>query len=477
MTARGATGLLLFLLAAGGCAVGPDYRAPETKVAAAFEGAPPDGFAAGRAVALWWRGFRDPELDELVDRAIRANGDLRVAGARVREARALRHAAIFDYAPTGEASASYTRNRVSATEAHGVGGEAHEYGLFAVGFDAAWELDIFGRVRRAVEANTAEVGAAEAARDGVLVSVVAELARNYFELRGAQARLEVARRNAASQRETVRAIEERLAAGHATDLDAWRARAQLAATLATAPPLEAEVARATHRVAVLTGDAPTALGASLAKPAPIPALPPLVEIGRPEDLLKRRPDVRFAERQLAAATARIGVAKADFFPRVTFEGSVGLGAGDLAGLGRAGASQYSFGPRISWAALDLGRVFDRVEAADAETQAALAGYEQAVLTALEETEDALVLFGRERARRDFLREGAAASGKAAALAGERYQNGVEDFLAVIEAERTLFEAEDRLAASELGAATALVALYKALGGGWESAQAANDRPP
>jgi multidrug efflux system outer membrane protein len=472
---RAAAGLLLFAL--GGCAVGPDYKEPEIAVEGTFLGTPQNGFGAGSTVALWWRGFRDPDLDELIDRAIRASFDVRVAAARVRQARALRHVAQLELLPSTETSAGYTRNRVSQAAAESVGGtQATATNLYTAGFDATWELDFFGGARRAVEANTAEVGAAEAARDDALVTVLAEVARNYFELRGAQARLASTARNAESEHETLRLAEERLAAGQGSDLDTARARAQLDATLASAPPLEAEVARAIHRLGVLTGAAPTALEDLLGKPAPLPEIPPLVQIGRPADLLKRRPDVRFAERRLAAATARIGVAKADYFPRVVFGGSFGVAASDFAGLGRASNGTYSFGPSIRWSAFDLGRVFDRVEAADADTQAALATYERTVMTALEETEDTLVGFGRERARRDLLREAASASAEAATIARERYRAGVADFLTVIDAERAQLEAQDRLAESGARTAVALVALYKSLGGGWESAQAANDRP-
>ena len=341
--------------------------------------------------------------------------------------------------------------------------------LYDVGFDASWELDFFGRVRRSIEASSAAVGAAEASRQDVIVSLLAEVARNYFELRGAQNRLAVARRNAENQRQTLDLTIALLEGGRGTELDTSRAEAQLTSTLASIPPLETTVKQAMYRLGVLIGQQPTALEAELSEPLPLPALPTLVALGKPDDLLRRRPDIRVTERNLAAATANIGVATADLFPRITFTGSVALQAGSFVGLVKGGSDTFAIGPGIFWAAFDLGRVRARIRAADARTEAALAQYEQRVLLALEETENALVSFTRQQARRDLLQASAQASEKAQNLARQRYQFGVADFLTVLDAERTLLEAQDRLADSETLTATALVAVYKALGGGWEIA--------
>jgi outer membrane protein, multidrug efflux system len=246
-----------------------------------------------------------------------------------------------------------------------------------------------------------------------------------------------------------------------------RAEAQLNATLASIPLLETLVNRAVYRLGVLIGQQPTALVEELSQPLPLPGLPELVAIGQPADLLRRRSDIRVAERDLAAATARIGVATADLFPRITLLGSVGLEASSFLGLGKGGSDTFAIGPKIFWAAFDLGRVRTRIKVADARTEAALAQYEQSVLLALEETEDSLVDFNRAQARRDFLRTSARASEKAAELARLRYQSGVADFLTVLDAERTLLEAQRLLAESETRTATTLIAVYKALGGGWE----------
>jgi multidrug efflux system outer membrane protein len=303
------------------------------------------------------------------------------------------------------------------------------------------------------------------------VSLQAEVARTYFELRGAQERLAVAHRNADNQHATLDQTLALLEGGRGTEFDTSRARAQYTATLATIPPLEAAVQRSLHRLAVLARLPPASLAAELVPPAPLPTLPALATIGRPEDLLRRRPDVRAAERELAAATARTGVAVGDLFPRVTFVGSAVLEANSLRGLGKSGSDAFNLGPRISWAAFDLGRVRARIQAADARTDAALAFYERSVLTALEDTENALVDFDRERRRQAQLRVSAEASAAAATLARQRFEFGIADFHSVLDAERTLLEAQDRLADSETRTATALVAVYKALGGGWQSTTA------
>ena len=339
--------------------------------------------------------------------------------------------------------------------------------LYSAGFDATWELDFFGRVRRSVQAASAEVAASEADRHDVLITVIAELARNYFDFRGGQNQLAVARRNAENQRETLDLTSSKFQAGRATELDTARARAQLNATLAAIPPLEASIKHAIHRLGVLTGQPPTALESELATPVPIPTLPALVNIGNPADLLRRRSDIRAAERSLAAATARIGIETSDLFPRVTFNGNLGVQASEFSGLMKSGADTYSFGPSITWAALDLGHVSARIKAAKAHAEGQLAAYEKTVLAALEETENALVDFGREQARRDYLAEADRSATQAMALARQRYEGGVADFLPALDAERTQLDIEAQFAQSQTRTATSLIAIYKALGGGWE----------
>jgi multidrug efflux system outer membrane protein len=280
--------------------------------------------------------------------------------------------------------------------------------------------------------------------------------------------LAVARKNAENQTQTLEITRIRLENGRGTELDTSRAQAQLDSTRAIIPPIESAIFRAIHRLGVLTGQLPDALTKELEQPVQMPKIPELIQIGNPEELLRRRSDIRIAERTLAAATALVGVATADLFPRVTFVGTISLEASTLSGLGAAGSDTYSAGPRISWAALDLGRVYARIKAADASAEASLAQYEQTVLNALEETENALVNYNRERARRALLTTAAKASERAHQLAHLRFQEGVTDFLTVLDTEQRLLQDQDRLAQSETATATALAALYKALGGGWES---------
>jgi NodT family efflux transporter outer membrane factor (OMF) lipoprotein len=455
-----------------GCAAGPNYHSPKTEVGTGFANGDQARIALGRTDIDWWRGFHDPELDGLVERALAANHDLRIATARVREARALRAQAVADVLPVLQGDAGYNKS-LSSLDAvpFPLTRRQRELQLFNAGFDATWELDLFGHVRRSIEAARADLAATEANRQATMISLIAEVARNYFELRGVQNELDVARRNADNQRETLDLSVAKLRAGRATEFDTARARAQVNATLAAIPPLEAAIKHSIYRLGVLTGGQPIAPESELERPSPISELPVLVNIGNPADLLRRRPDIHAAERALAAATARIGVETSDLFPRVVFNGNLGFAATHLSGLGKAGTDTYSFGPQITWAALDLGHVRARMRAAHARADAELAAYEKTVLIALEETENALVDFGREQVRRDYLRESVSSAAEAVALAKQRYEGGVADFLPVLDAQRTQLDVEAQLARSQTRTATSLVAVYKSLGGGWENADA------
>ncbi len=450
----------------GACAVGPNYHAPQTKTAGQFDNLAPTYSNEGN-VAAFWQNFHDATLEKLVADALAANYDLRIAQARVKEARALRRDAAFDLAPSLGASGGYTKTRTAnVTTAPGAPRESE---LYDAGFDAFWELDFFGGVRRGVEASNAQLGAVEAARRDTLVSVTAEVTRTYFELRGLQQQLDVATRNVANQRSTRELAQARLDAGSGTELDTSRAQAQLSATLGSIAPLEAAVARSIHRLSVLIGREPGALRAELLPSQNLPPLPGIVPVGDPAGLLRRRPDIRIAERELAGATARVGVAVADLFPRVTFTGSAGYVAGSSGGLGDGGSDTYTLAPGISWGIFDLGHVQARIGAARARKDGALLRYEQTVLQALEETENSLVTHARARDRLVHDEDALRASTTAADLARVRYENGASDFLQVLDAERTLLESEDRLARSRTEAATSLIAVYKSLGGGWETA--------
>jgi multidrug efflux system outer membrane protein len=452
------------LLAA--CAVGPDYHRPEVATSDQFVGTDAAQFSTQDVERDFWKQFNDEQLNELIERALVANHDIRIATARLREARALRGQAKLDLAPTVTASSGYTKARASDRQLGPLPNVDREQDFYDSGFDAFWELDFFGRVRRGFEASTAQLQSAEASVYATQVSVTAEAARNYFELRGAQQQLEVARRNAENQGETVRITTARLDAGRGTQLDASRAQAQLSATLATIPDLEAAVTRSMLRLGVLTGQQPEAVVPQLSAIKPLPTLPVAHDIGTPELLLRRRPDIRVAERNLAASTAEIGVAVGDLFPRITFLGHWGYDAVNSSALGNAGSETFSFGPSISWAAFDLGRVRQKIAQREAAADGALAKYEQTVLQALEETDASLTAYSKAIVKQQHLQTSANASLEAAKLARARYENGVADFLQVLDAERTALAAEDQLARSETQTATALLATYKALGGGF-----------
>ena len=456
------------LLAA--CAVGPDYHRPQLDTPAAFTGGAEPVYSGDAATARFWTLFGEDTLDRLEDDALAANHDLRIAVAHLQASRALLTQDRLDLAPTITGSGGYTRQEYPPAEAFGSPAALDER-YYNAGFDAYWELDLFGRVRREVEAGHAELERSEATLQDAQVSVTAEVARTYFDLRGAQTELDVNRRNVENQRSTLQLTQSLLSAGRGTELDTQRAEAQLRSTLATLPPLEAQVARDIHRLGVLTGRQPEALRDQLAPPRTLPDLPQITAIGDPAGLLRRRPDIRVAERELAASTARIGVAVGDLFPKVTFDGNFGYAAGQLSQLGTAGTKTFLIGPSISWAAFDLGRVRARIRGARAETDASLAAYEQAVLRALEETENTLVTHARTRDQLVQLAAAADASRAAAGIARARYEGGLVGFLEVLDAERTELQAEEALAQGRTDAATSLVAVYKALGGSWQGAPA------
>jgi len=462
--------LLLTLVVAAtlsGCAVGPNYVRPKTPVAAQFAGAEPGVYSSQRTQTEFWKQFDDPTLDQLVGDALTANYDLRIAVGRLVQARALRNQSRFDLAPTVTASGGYTKQRTPAIE--NPFGEADTTRLYNAGFDATWELDFFGGVRRSIQARNAELQGEVANLHDAQVSVIAEVARNYFELRGEQTQLAVARANVKNQEQVLQLTQAQRSAGSGTDLDVARAQAQLSTTLSTIGPLEAAVSRSIHRLGVLTGRDPDALTAALGAPHELPPLPHIVPVGNPEEMLRRRPDIRAAEHNLEASTDLVGVAISNLFPKVTFTGSFGFAAATPAGFGTAGSRSYMIGPGISWPAFDLGRVHQQVLGARAGAVIALDQYHGTVLNALEETEDALVTHARDRDRLKHAQDAASASATAARLAKIRYQGGMVDFLSVLDAERTELQAEDALARDRTKAATSLIAVYKALGGGWETA--------
>jgi outer membrane protein, multidrug efflux system len=448
-----------------GCAVGPNYHSPDTPVDAHFTNAGERGFIEDAAVERYWIGFGDPLLNSLVDDAVVHNKDVALAAANLQAARAAKRLAGFDLFPTVTLTGGYVHDLDAQQQLPGYTRQQREFDSAVGRFDGLWELDLFGRVRRNVEAASADVGAAAATLRDARVSVIAEVARNYFVLRGLQDQLTLTNRNADNQLSSLKLTRVRLEAGRGNELDTARAEAQWQTTLASIPTLQASIATTMYRLSVLTGRQPIALTQTLV-PQPSPNLPPLNAISTPEQLLRRRPDIRVAERRLAAATARVGVATGDLFPKVTLLGSVGYVAPTFGDFGQSEARFYSVGPSISWAAFDIGRVRARIGSAKAETDAALATYEAAVLNALEDTEGALISYGRSQSRRDALQVAAAASDKAADLARRRFEGGLIDFLEVLDAERTALSAELLLSQSRTDAATSLIAVYKSLGAGW-----------
>ena len=462
-----------FLLSAAlaGCASAPGYRPPEVSVPAAFRETRdtivqvPDTQTAVTATASW-PDVGDTTLARLMKELVRANLDVRAAEARVRGARSARTEAAFDLAPTVTFGGGYTRQRLSAA-AFPIGAVTFpDQDIWDGGFDASWELDLFGRVRRNVQAQGAFLAATREDLRNAQVSLTAELARAYFELRGAQEQLAVAQQNAENQRRTLLVTQQRLDAGRGTAFDTERAQAQLSFTLASIPPLESRVRQAQYQIGVLVGRPPAAVAAELDAVAPLPALPATLLVTSPDSVVRQRPDVAAAERQLAVERALVGSAKADYLPRISLGGSAGYSASSFDALGDRGTFRYAVGPIISWPALNLGRVKARVDVSRAREAEAQAQYNQTVLRALEEVESSLVRYRTTRARVERIQDAASASERAAELARLRFSSGVADFLQVLDAERTQLEAQDQLAQGRTEAATAYAALYKALGGNW-----------
>jgi NodT family efflux transporter outer membrane factor (OMF) lipoprotein len=461
---------LSLALGLAGCATAPAYRAPEVQVPTAFRETRDtviETLVTGPAAAdtLVWPDLGDSTLTRLLKDAVSANLDVRAAEARVRGARAARTEAALDFAPTVTFAGGYTRQRLSSASFPGFGAFPDQ-DIWDGGFDAFWELDLFGRVRRNVQAQGAFVAVTQEDQRDIQVFVAADLARAYFELRGAQEQLSVAQRNGENQRRTLQVTRQRLDAGRGTAFDTERAQAQLSLTLASIPLLESRVRQAQYQIGVLVGRPPAAIAAELEPVAALPALPQAISVANPDSVVRWRPDVAAAERALAVERARVGAAKADYLPRITVEGSAGYSAADFDGLGDRGTFRYAVGPVISWPALNLGRIKARVDLSRAREAEAQAQYTQTVLRALEEVESSLVRYRTSRAQVERIQEAAAASERAAELARLRFSGGVADFLQVLDAERTQLEAQDQLAQGRTEAATAYAALYKALGGTW-----------
>jgi NodT family efflux transporter outer membrane factor (OMF) lipoprotein len=463
-----------FFLLIVGCSVGPDYQAPKSVMPPAWLEGRNYGIDSQPAeLARWWTEFNDPLLNSLVERAAQSNLDLQVAEARIREARAVLGATGADLWPTLDVAGSYDRIRTSENAlALGrlapQGGGNLEQNLFRTGFDSSWEIDVFGGTRRRIEAAEAILDASVEEWRGVLVTLLGDVAKNYIDVRGLQRRLAVAQENLKAQQETLRLTKIRFDAGIASDLEVAQAEAQTQTTAAQIPTLEIALKQTVYRLDVLLGAQPGTLWSELAREVPIPALPPQAHVGMPVELLRRRPDIRNAERQLAAATAQVGAATADLYPKFSLTGAFGLQSISASDWFTGRSRYWSIGPTISWPVFDAGKIRANIEIRNAQQEQALRYYEKSVLTALGDVESALVNYSKEQTRYRSLLAAAAANRRAVELADELYRQGLVAFLNVLDAERALYATENDLAQSEANMSSNLVALYKALGGGWDT---------
>jgi outer membrane protein, multidrug efflux system len=469
------------LLVLAGCMVGPDYQKPETKTPEAWNGQevvtpaqPSKTKTSPVEMVDWWNAFKDPTLSSLMEMALRSNLDLAQAEARILQARAALGVARGSLPPELDLNVLYQRSSQGASQSV-TGGRPTGIStgpfteLFQVGLDASWEMDIFGGTRRNVEAAGADLKAAVEDRRDVLVTLAGDVGNNYLNLRGFQQQLAIVHQNLKAQKHTADITRRRFEAGTVGALDVANANAQVATTEAQIPVLESSVRTAIYSLGVLLGRDPAILEKDLIKEGSLPLVPPAVPVGLPSDLIRRRPDIRRAEAQLHAATARIGVATADLFPKFSLTGTFGVSSSDLTKLGNLADNKFwSFGPSVTWPIFAGGRIWWNVKVQDALAQQALLTYKQAVLTALKDVETALVAYAKEQQHRKSLAVAVANNRRAVQLSMKLYVAGKTDFLNVLTAQLNLYNTENSLVQSTAAVDTDLIALYKALGGGWEN---------
>ena len=476
-------GLIAGAVFSSGCTmVGPNYVKPQTSEAEEWlEKDDPKIKSETADLRHWWTVFDDPVLDRLIQTAYEQNLSLQSAGVRILEARAQLGVAVGDrYPQLQQALGSYTRVGLSEHQANTQRGADFTYGEIGVGFDAAWELDVWGKFRRAIESSIGTLEASVANYDDILVSLTAEVARTYVQIRTIEARLDVARENVRIQQRSLDIAEVRFEGGDVSELDVQQARALLGDTQASIPRLESNLRQAKNALATLLGRLPGEIDELLSTESAIPAVPPEVAVGIPSELLRRRPDVRLAERRIAAQSARIGVAKADLYPHFVLVGSIGLRASDaaLTAAGFPGGSEFSdlfdsesiewfVGPAFTWDILNYGRIKNRVRVQDARFQQLAINYQNTVLKAAREAEDAMVGFLRAQEEQGFLSSSVAAAARSVELSMIQYREGLVDYQRVLDTQRFLAQAQDLLTATTGSIAVNLVAMYKALGGGWE----------
>lgn len=458
-----------------GCTVGPDYEPPTTHMPDRWNQSLLRGVSDGSAdMRTWWALLDDPILDGLIVRATRGNLDLKQAVSRLLEARAQVGLAAGQELPSVEAQGDIERGRLSEGVQEDLGTARQRTStLYQLGLDASWEIDLWGRISRDVESADAFLQASLEDYRDVLVSLYAEVATTYVEIRTLQKRITAAGGNVETQQQTLQLVRDRRRAGLASDVEIAQAQLNLATTEALIPQLRIALQQAAHRLGVLLGERPTALYEILEPAAPIPDVPAQVAIGLPADLLRQRPDIRSAERQLASQTAQIGVATADLYPRFTLSGFLAFQKYGVSSFFNGDNLGYGFGPTVIWNVFDGGRIRSNIAVQDARTEQALFNYEQSVLTALRETQDALVGFIQQRERRGILARSVAAANDAVRLVTSLYVSGLTDFQNVQDQQRSKFQQDDAFAQSEGLVVQNLIALYRALGGGWARP---DDRP-
>ncbi len=460
-----------------GCKVGPDYVRPDMEMPSSWAGAddnhpgdaspPPDDRSGEQSstgtdestLLNWWTAFNDPTLTSLINRAFDSNLNLKMATSRIMQARASRGMAAAGAGPTLDGNAAWRIGNSANSDGTS--------GTFQAGFDAGWEIDIFGSVRRSIEVADAQLLAAEHDRDDVLITLAAEVAINYADLRSSQQRLELTRKNLELQEHTARLTRQRFEGGFVSGLDVANAEAQVAGTASQIPLLESSVRQSIHSLSLLLGQAPGALMTELTTPSPIPIAPPEVPTGIPSDILRRRPDIRSTEAGIHAATARIGVAKSDFYPRFTLGGGLNLQSAGADLLLNPLNLFWSIGPSVKWNLFQSNRTVSNVKLQEALQEQSVLAYRQVVLQAMREVEDAMVASAKEEEHRQHVQIALEASQKALELATMLYTEGQTDFLNVIAAQRSLYQLEESLVASTRNMTIELISLYKALGGGWD----------
>ena len=461
------TFLLHFLLLLG-CQVGPDYVRPEYEVPDQWHEQAVQGLEDGSAVLqTWWAVFDDSVLEGLIQRSRTENLDLQIAYARVMESRALLGVASGEYWPNVDGVGFYSRDRVSENGLVAPpSGDVDQTNLHSIGVDASWEIDVFGRISRSVESAQASMQASIENYRDVLVSLYAEVAQSYIGLRSFQARIQYAEANAALQRETLELTQNRREAGLVPQLDVEQAKLVLASTESVIPQLRQFEAEAIHRLSVLLGLPPSALYEELSTVSDIPGVPEQIAAGLPAELLRQRPDIRRSERVLAAQTADVGVATAGLYPVFSLSGTFALEAQNLNDVDEWGSRTWGFGPAMRWNLFDGDRIRNSIKVQEAQVEEALAGYEQTILLALEDVENAMVSFQREKERLEDLYDSVIAAQKSVELVRELYENGLTDFQNVLDMQRALTAQQDLMASSEGAVAVNLVRIYTALGGGW-----------